>query len=252
VAVPRRLIKMSELAALSGVPAATIKHYLREHLLGKPARRTHRNMAYYDARLADRVKLIKQLQNERFLPLKVIGELLEPSPGARIRDDLDRAERAQLGALAPAVAIALDRGVERTRADILASMPVTEAELDWLDRAGIVSPVVTGGVVVYRGVDVELLQVLADIRGQALGDIFPLSLVEPYAAAVRAMIRVEIDMFRRRVQGSGLPLPRPLPEIARQAVDIGQRLIVGLRAKLLPPELAAVAAMSEPPDTGSP
>jgi DNA-binding transcriptional MerR regulator len=241
VAAPRRLVKMSELAALSGVPAATIKHYLREHLLGKPARRTHRNMAYYDARLADRVKLIKQLQHERFLPLKVIGELLEPSPGARIRADLDRAEREQLGALAPAVAVALDRGVEKRRDEILATMPVTAAELEWLERGGIVTPVMSGGALVYRGVDVELLQILADIRGQALGDIFPISLVEPYAVAVRALIRVEIDMFRRRVQGSGLPLPRPLPEIARQAVDIGQRLMVALRAKLLPPELAAFA-----------
>jgi DNA-binding transcriptional MerR regulator len=77
-AKPARLVKMAELAELSGVPGPTIKHYLREGLLST-ARRTSRNMAYYDARLADRVRVIKELQAERFLPLRVIGELLEPS-----------------------------------------------------------------------------------------------------------------------------------------------------------------------------
>jgi DNA-binding transcriptional MerR regulator len=42
------LLKMSELAERSGVSAATIKHYLREGLLGHDEIvRTSRNMAYY-------------------------------------------------------------------------------------------------------------------------------------------------------------------------------------------------------------
>src|SRR5205823_1944211 len=72
------LLKMSELAERSGVSAATIKHYLREGLLGSADEvvRTSRNMAYYPQEFVERVKLIKQLQEERFLPLKVIKEIL--------------------------------------------------------------------------------------------------------------------------------------------------------------------------------
>ena len=43
------MLKMSELAERSGVSAGTIKHYLREGLLGggDEIKRTSRNMAYY-------------------------------------------------------------------------------------------------------------------------------------------------------------------------------------------------------------
>ena len=71
---------MRELAEAAGVSAGTIKHYLREGLLPEPIR-TSRNMAYYPREFVERVKLIKQLQEERFLPLKVIKEILEDGDG---------------------------------------------------------------------------------------------------------------------------------------------------------------------------
>src|SRR6476660_5784199 len=70
------LLRMGELAEASGVPAPTIKHYLREGLLPEPVR-TSRNMAYYPPEFVDRIRVIKQLQEERFMPLRVIRELLE-------------------------------------------------------------------------------------------------------------------------------------------------------------------------------
>jgi DNA-binding transcriptional MerR regulator len=76
----KSLLRMGELAEASGVPAATIKHYLREGLLPEPVR-TSRNMAYYPAEFVERIKLIKQLQEERFMPLRVIRSVLEEDPG---------------------------------------------------------------------------------------------------------------------------------------------------------------------------
>ena len=73
------LLKMKELAEASGVSAGTIKHYLREGLLPEPVK-TSRNMAYYPADFVDRIKLIKQLQEERFMPLKVIKGMLDEDP----------------------------------------------------------------------------------------------------------------------------------------------------------------------------
>jgi DNA-binding transcriptional MerR regulator len=75
-------LKMSELAERSGVSAPTIRHYIREGLLGdgEDIQRTSRNMAYYPPELVERIQLIKRLQEERFMPLRVIKEVLEDNP----------------------------------------------------------------------------------------------------------------------------------------------------------------------------
>ena len=96
------LLKMKELAEASGVSAGTIKHYLREGLLGEGAGivKTSRNMAYYHSELVERIRLIKQLQEERYMPLKVIKAMLDEDPErARTLVELeDRIlERAQAG-----------------------------------------------------------------------------------------------------------------------------------------------------------
>ena len=112
------LLKMSELAERSGVSAGTIKHYLREGLLGEGADivRTSRNMAYYPPDYVERIQLIKRLQEERFMPLRVIkDQILERAvkqrEGKRIsaaevrrryeipRNVLDRL--AEIGVLSP-------------------------------------------------------------------------------------------------------------------------------------------------------
>src|SRR4051794_41352407 len=76
---PQELLRMGELAEASGVPAPTIKHYLREGLLPEPVR-TSRNMAYYPPEFVDRIKLIKQLQEERFMPLRAIKHVIDGDP----------------------------------------------------------------------------------------------------------------------------------------------------------------------------
>ena len=104
--VNRKLLRMGELAEASGVPAPTIKHYLREGLLPEPVK-TSRNMAYYPPEFVERIRLIKRLQEERFMPLKAIKAVLDEDPeraGAMLELEdriLDRAlagERARTSA----------------------------------------------------------------------------------------------------------------------------------------------------------
>jgi DNA-binding transcriptional MerR regulator len=101
-------LKISELADASGVSAGTIKHYLREGLLGDGDEivRTSRNMAWYPPEYVDRIRLIKRLQEQRFLPLRLIKELLADRPPRTPREAvglpanvLDRL--AELGVLTP-------------------------------------------------------------------------------------------------------------------------------------------------------
>ena len=74
------MLKMAELAEASGVSAGTIKHYLREGLLPEPVK-TSRNMAWYPPEFVERIQLIKELQERRFMPLKAIKGLLDLEDG---------------------------------------------------------------------------------------------------------------------------------------------------------------------------
>jgi DNA-binding transcriptional MerR regulator len=255
-----RLVKISDLARLSGVPTPTIKHYMREGLLPGPEKRTSRNMAYYDVRLAERVRVIKELQQSRFLPLKLISDLLEPAPGAGIRADLDPEQRRQLGSLEPAIVAgsqdARRRRVggeatsrRRSRAEVLRTMQVDGDDLALLAELELVRPLAfEGGEPIFSGADLEILEVIDETRARGLGDLFPMSILEPYAAAIRTLVRVELELFRRGVlAGAKLP-PLPLDEIASQATQLGERLVVAMRAKLVVPELRTLAQPPEPED----
>ncbi len=73
--MPNEMMKISELARTAGVSKQTIHFYMREGLLSPPVQ-TSRNMAYYDARHLDELRLIKELQEQRYLPLAVIKTIL--------------------------------------------------------------------------------------------------------------------------------------------------------------------------------
>lgn len=241
-------IRISELARRAGVPAATIKHYLREGLF-TAARRTSPNMAYYDPRLVERVRTIKALQTQRFLPLRLIGELLEREPSAQVRADAEDTLRRHLGRLEPAIrAGSVDAQLRRGRTDASRSpdqLQVTPAELRALARIGLAEPGPDGN---YRGADLELLEIMDETRRRGLGELFSMEILGPYAVAVGGLVRLELDLFKRRVLESGARPPRPLDEIARDATRLGERLIVALRAKLVIAELKKLSTPAGGPD----
>ena len=155
------LVKMSKLAKLAEVPAPTIKHYIRQGLLPGPAKRTSRNMAYYDARLAERVRTIKELQQRHFLPLRLISDILEPAPSAKVRADLDPETRASIGSLAQSIQAGhaalverrSDRGRGHRREQVLEELRISEDDLALLERLGVLSEEIegSGGGGLYQG-----------------------------------------------------------------------------------------------------
>jgi len=80
VATKTNLLKISQLAQRAGVGIPTVKHYVREGLLPRPMK-TSRNMAYYSADDIDKIRLIKKLQKENYLPLAVIKQLIDGERG---------------------------------------------------------------------------------------------------------------------------------------------------------------------------
>jgi DNA-binding transcriptional MerR regulator len=75
-------MRMRELENASGVGRETIRYYIREGLLPEPDRAS-RNSAFYSDEHVNRLRAIKRLQDERFLPLAVIRSLLDAEDGDR-------------------------------------------------------------------------------------------------------------------------------------------------------------------------
>ena len=71
-------MRMRELEKRTGVGRETIRFYIREGLLPEPERASRNSASYTDDHVA-RVRAIKRLQEERFLPLSVIKSLLDAS-----------------------------------------------------------------------------------------------------------------------------------------------------------------------------
>ncbi len=218
---------MSELARQSGVPAPTIKHYIREGLLPEPVVRTSRNMAYYDPRIVPRIRAIKEAQRSRFLPLSVIREALDTSSlDASLDDALLAIERSLK---------AKEAAGRRTRVELLASgMPADE--LAFFVSLGVVTPVRDeSGAECFAGDDLQLLQTLGAARRAGITPaMLPHTILASYVKAVGELVRVELELFRTGI------VPRAgdeLGPLVESATQLSERLVMLLRRKLLLPML---------------
>lgn len=72
----KRLLRMKDLMAATGLPKSAILHYLAQGLLPEPEK-TGPNMAYYDPSCIERIKFIKDMQAKYSFPLSKIKMLLD-------------------------------------------------------------------------------------------------------------------------------------------------------------------------------
>lgn len=69
-------IKISVIAKKSGVPASTIRYYVKEGLLPEPEKK-NKSMSYYDESCIDKLLVIRKLQESRYYPLSVIKNIVK-------------------------------------------------------------------------------------------------------------------------------------------------------------------------------
>ena len=81
------MMRMKQLSAASGVPKGTIQYYIKEGLIPKPYK-THANMAYYNDSHLNAIRLVKELQEKRFLPLSVIKQVVRGGRGGLSVDEI--------------------------------------------------------------------------------------------------------------------------------------------------------------------
>jgi DNA-binding transcriptional MerR regulator len=221
---PNGLLKMRELAARSGVSAGTIKHYLREGLLPEPVK-TSRNMAYYPADFVDRIKLIKQLQEDRFMPLKVIKGMLDEDPD-RAKALIELEDRILERALA---------GEERRSsvAEVRNAYEMPAEVLERLEELGILSPNSRG----YSPSDVKIVEAISRFRAGGYDERLGFTVYDTlrYKSALEALVKEEVEVLMERLVGE------METEDAVALIEAGseplQELIAALHSKLLIAEL---------------
>jgi DNA-binding transcriptional MerR regulator len=218
------LLKMKELAEASGVSAGTIKHYLREGLLPEPVK-TSRNMAYYPAEFVERIRLIKQLQEERFMPLKVIKSMLDDDP-ERVRALVELEDRILERALAG----------EQSRvsaAELRRRYDVPQEVLDRLAELEVVTPNSRG----YGPRDVEIVEAISRFRAGGYDERIGFTVYDTlrYKRALEELVKEEVQVLLDRLAGE-MDADRAVELIAAGSEPLNE-LIAALHQKSLVAEL---------------
>ena len=231
----QELLKISELAERADVPVATVRHYLREGLLPEPVK-TSRNMAYYPPDFADRIRLIKQLQEERFMPLRVIREALESAGGdvGRLRAVADSGDSLIDRVLAPLA--------ERvSEADVLDRYDIPARALARLAELGVLSPDESG----YTQAEVRVIEAIARFRAAGWNETtgFGARDVARLMKGLDAVVADELELLLQRFAALD-------PDRAGALLDGGATpfpdLIGALHAKALTDELERQRSVRKP------
>ncbi|HEX2017105.1 MAG TPA: MerR family transcriptional regulator [Solirubrobacteraceae bacterium] len=219
------MLKMQELAELSGVSSGTIKHYLREGLLPEPVK-TSRNMAYYPPEFVQRIRLIKRLQEERFMPLKLIKRVMSEDPD-RVRAMVELEDRILERAVA-------DR--ERGRvsaAEVRRRYGIPQNVLERLGALEVLTPGSRG----YDPDDVAIIEAISRFRAGGYDEALGFTVYDTlrYREALEPLVVEEVRTLLDRLAGE--------VEVERAAEIIGsgaeplRELIGAMHSKLLLAEL---------------
>lgn len=226
-------MKMAELERRSGVGRETIRFYIREGLLPEPERRA-RNVAVYGDVHAQRLKTIKRLQEERFLPLEVIRRVLDGDTSA-LPPSSD--PFAQLG---PLLAQRLGVG-EGEPPVLLAALTAgdvqSERDAAALESAGAISVFESEGGRAVTRLDARIVQLWRELRGAGYTpDKFPADNAINYVDVVRGLASTEVarffDGFAGRIGQADAT------EKAQAGVEIVNAIIATLRIRFILDEVA--------------
>lgn len=233
----KNLLRISELAARSGVSVSTIKHYVKEGLVPH-ALKTGRNMAYYAPSCVERIKLIKKIQKERFLPLDVIKRLI--SSGDSYGEELE-----------------IGKAILKTHRRSSGERPVSESQIEAvtgyprekiviLEREGLIIPETTAGIKTYDPVDVMIIDVMKRREDAGVPMDYSVTTINLYRDAIRGAVAEDIRLFARNLMGD--ISSQTAVRFITEADDLLDTFMVLYRQKMLRTQsTAAIRGLNEIP-----
>lgn len=229
-------LKMRDLCEASGLNRQAIHFYIREGLV-PPGRKVGRNQALYSEAHVTRLRTIRRLQHERFLPLSAIRAVLTEDEAG-----LSSAQREFLRGLReelPAPAEAPGGAELVDTAPLLAEGVLSAADLERAVALGFVAGERDKhGVLRVPAHQVPLLHTLGALRQAGLSAElgFVVDDLQPFVDAVRRLVAQEATLVAQRL--GHLP-PAQAGAIARGSLPLLQRLLGQLHETFIHDQLSA-------------
>lgn len=223
--------RMKDLCELTGLGRQAIHFYIQRGLL-PPGHKTGRNMAWYGEEHVERLKLIKKLQHERFLPLKAIKAILDDHQSA-----FDQSQRSFLLGVKQHLGQSLAAGVEGPGEaapvdELLARLALSRADFDRMVELELIGVRIEDGREVIAQDDAWLLESWAEV--QRIGFVRELGI---RVDDLLIYDEVVTQLFQREAQLLASRIPEVSPERAAEMIEkvlpVVHSFVTGLhRAKI--------------------
>lgn len=220
------IMKISELADTASVSKQTIHFYLREGLLSPPVQ-TSRNMAYYDSRHVAEIRLIKELQEERYLPLAVIKTIVD---ARRNGQDFHLPDHVQMMEEVFFVdAKNIKQGGYLRLTEVLSETGLQEKVINKLSSIGLLNPIVIENESCYDSYEVALLHAICKIISFGL-DVDDLAIYSQLLILFRTEARIVHNKIINNLGNINHP---PLKDIDAAFMYVKSLLAVKVKRELI-------------------
>lgn len=234
-------MRIDELANRAGVPNRTIRYYCQQGLLAPPILKGR--IGYYDSSHLDRLKLIRELREKRFLPLSVIGGVVKRY---EVGEDLE----TMLAPLDRLFAPQWDAGQndQLTRDQLAEAAGVSEQVVAAAEDMGFLFPERQGRERSYTSDDVHVLEIAEQWMEMGL----PKDLGRLYRRSFEQISKLQVEAFNQCIAAPLADRDLSANETKDALIDgyksmgrIFDRLAQHLHRKLLQKAVESYAQLSE-------
>jgi DNA-binding transcriptional MerR regulator len=198
----KNLLKISELAKAAEVSASTIHYYMQQGLLTPPIK-TARNMAYYDPRCVQEIRLIQELQAKQYLPLSLIKLILHAKQEGQSAEHLLEMQSSMEEIFQPLGNGAGSRNL--TLDELVSASSLPGLEITALEAKGLIEPHKTDQGLRYDDTDLRLAQLFKKLSGFGLKPD-DLDIYREYIKMVRLEARAIHKVFHRLPDHEKIPI----------------------------------------------
>ena len=229
-------LRMKDLCKATGISRQVVHFYISQGLL-PPGKKTGQNMAYYSEEHVRRIELIRQLQEERFLPLKAIKALFDEqeasfSPSQRgflrtLRTSILKDDQTEVQHFENSDALAARFGIERV-------------DIEELISEGLIHPQTADNETLrLRPADLQWIQILTNLRRAGLTRElgFQVGDLQEFGNSMNDIIRWEVNLISKRMSSldadeAGQRIRDALPVVHELIAHIHQSKIEDLLSAL--------------------
>lgn len=221
----QELLRIDDLAHLSGLPSRTIRFYNTQGMLPPPL--MHGRVAYYTQEHLTVLGIIRELKEQQKLPLEVIKQLLE----IRAQEGNVQMSLALKQRMLTALTAAGQTG-RFSQEELALRSGVTVERIDELIEQGLLFPVETEEGIIFTGDDVLLLELYQRLEQLRL----PLALPALIRFQLRQLARSELAAYEQHLlphwREEGLSLEQQTEQFEKM-LALTDTLISVMHRKLL-------------------